>query len=214
MATKQQEVWTGSFGRAYTDRNQFEDDGAFNNFYISRYGRTRDEINSDWLGEIDHELPVLEVGANIGNQLRALRRLGFRRLFGVEIQRYCVEQAKLINPEVDVVESSAFDVPFKDSYFNVVFTNNVLIHIAPNDLPKVMDEMYRVSNRYIFGFEYFAPEIQEICYRGHNNLLWKADYAALFLARFPDLKVVRQDLVSCLDEVGTTDKIYLLEKSA
>jgi pseudaminic acid biosynthesis-associated methylase len=213
MTTKQLEVWTGEFGRTYTDRNRFEDDAAFNAFYVKRYGRTRDEINSDWLGDMDCEAPVLEVGANIGNQLRALRRFRFRRLFGIEIQRYCVEQSKHINPEVDVVEGSAFDIPFKDAFFNIVFTNNVLIHIAPTDLPEVMDEMYRVSRRYIFGFEYFAPEPTEIRYRGHDNLLWKADYAALFQARFPDLKLVRQELFQCLHEDGTTDKLYLLEKT-
>lgn len=213
MTTRQVDVWTGDFGRAYTDRNRFEDDAAFNDFYVKRYGRTRDDINSDWLGGMNREAPVLEVGANIGNQLRALRRVGFRRLFGVEIQRYCVEQSKLINPEVDVVEGSAFDIPFKAEFFNIVFTNNVLIHIAPSDLPKVMDEMYRVTRRYILGFEYFAPESTEIRYRGHENLLWKADYSALFQARFPDLKPVRQELFGCLDEAGTTDKLYLLEKT-
>jgi pseudaminic acid biosynthesis-associated methylase len=212
MTTKQLEVWTGEFGRAYTDRNQFAHDEAFNNFYVTRYGRTRDDINSEWLDGVDRDAPVLEVGANIGNQLRALRRTGFRHLFGVEIQRYCVEQSKSINPEVDVVEGSAFDIPFKDGFFNIVFTNNVLIHIAPTDLPKVMDEMYRVSHRYIFGFEYFAPKPMEIRYRGHDNLLWKADYAALFQAQFPDLKLVRHELFQCLDEPGTTDKLYLLEK--
>ncbi|MEW6593796.1 MAG: pseudaminic acid biosynthesis-associated methylase [Thermodesulfobacteriota bacterium] len=213
MTTEQIEVWTGEFGRAYTNRNRFEDDAAFNAFYIKRYGLTRDAINSDWLGGLAPDAPILEVGANIGNQLRALRRAGFQRLFGIEIQRYCVEQSKQLNPEVDIIEGSAFDIPFKDGFFNLVYTNNVLIHISPADLPKVMDEMYRVSGRYIWGFEYFAPEPTEINYRGHKNLLWKADYAALFMARFPDLKLVRQQLFDCLDEAGTIDKLYLLEKS-
>ena len=153
----------------------------------------------------------MEVGANLGNQLRALRRNGFRQLYGIEIQRYCVEQAKELNPEVDIIEGSAFDIPFKDGFFDLVFTNNVLIHIAPDDIGQVMDEMRRVTRRWIWGFEYYAPTYTEIPYRGHDNLLWKADYGRLFLERFPELRSVREQLMECLDEPGKQDKLYLLE---
>jgi pseudaminic acid biosynthesis-associated methylase len=213
MATDQVKVWTGQFGREYTERNRFADDEAFNRLYLERYGRARDAINEDWLREVPREARVLEIGANIGNQLRALRRIGFRRLYGVEIQRYCVEEAKRLNPEVDIIEGSGFDIPFKDGFFDLVFTNNVLIHIAPDDIGGLLDEMQRVTRRWIWGFEYYAPEFTEIPYRGHEHLLWKADYAALFRARFPALRSVREELLDCLDEPGKQDKLYLLEKA-
>ena len=212
MQTEQIKTWTGSFGRDYTERNRFADDAEFNRLYVERYGRSRDEINEDWLTAVPREARILEVGANIGNQLRALSRIGFRHLYGIEIQRFCVEEAKRLVPAADVVEASAVDIPFKDGWFDLVFTNNVLIHIAPDDIGGVFDEMHRVTGRWIWGFEYFAPQFTQIPYRGKDDLLWKADYAALFRERFPTLESEREELVNCLDEPGNRDKLYLLSK--
>lgn len=213
MTTEQLEVWMGDFGRQYTIRNRFMSDEAFNEFYKNRYGQTRLEINKEFLSDLDPSLPILEVGANIGNQLRALRLGGFESLFGLEIQKSCVVESKKLNPEVDIFQGSAFDIPFKNNFFNMVFTNNVLIHINPENLPNVMREMYRVSKRFIVGFEYYSDEMTEIKYRGKSNLLWKGDYSKLFLTLFPDLKLIREKVFDCLDEPGNRDKIFVLEKS-
>ena len=210
--TEQIKVWTGDFGRDYTARNRFPDVEAFNALYETRYGRSRDAINQDWLADVPREARVLEVGANIGNQLRALSRIGFRHLYGIELQRRCVEEAKQLSPGIDIIEGLAFDIPFKDGFFDLVFTNNVLIHIAPDDIGAVMDEMHRVSRRWIWGFEYYAPAFTEIPYRGHDHLLWKADYAGLFRTRFPGLRSLREETLDCRDEPGNVDKLYLLEK--
>lgn len=211
-STKQMETWTGDFGREYTERNVFEDDAAFNELFRNRFGRTKDEINEDFLGHLDRGIRILEVGSNVGNQLRALRRLGFHRLYGIELQRHCVDRAHETNPEIDIIEGSAFDLPFKDGFFDLVFTNNVLIHIAPADIGTVLAEMHRVTSRYIWGSEYFAETFEEIPYHGQKNLLWKADYAGLFRERFADLSVEREELLPYLDEQGPVDKMYLLRK--
>ena len=77
------EVWSGAFGRDYTDRNtltpaQLEDS------YRQRYGITRTEMNGDFIGHLERSARILEVGANIGNQLLLLQEMGFRRLYGLE----------------------------------------------------------------------------------------------------------------------------------
>jgi len=211
MTTEQISVWTGAFGREYTERNRFDDD-ALNRLYQMRYGRTRDDINQDWLGHLPRDIRILEVGANIGNQLRALQRLGFKQLYGIEIQRYCVDEAKKLHPGIDIVEASGFDIPFKDRWFDLVFTNNVLIHIAPDDLPRLLSEIHRVSRDYVMGMEYYAAEVTEISYHGHTNLLWKADYAALYRKIVPALVTVREELFPMQDEPGKMDKMFLLRR--
>lgn len=213
MTTEQVKVWTGKFGRDYTDRNRFADDKAFNDFYVKRYGQPRDKVFSEWLSVLPRDAKILEVGANIGNQLRCMQRIGFSRLYGVEIQRHCVDESRRIYQGLDIVAGSGFDIPFKDSWFDLVFTNNVLIHIAPNDLPRMQKEIGRVSGERIMGFEYFAPEFTEIPYRGNTNLLWKADYAKLYLKHCPGFKAEREQLFPCLDEPGNIDKLFLLKKS-
>lgn len=212
--TPQMRQWTGDFGRAYTDRSIFSDEKEFNQLYIDRFGRTRDDLCRDWLADISKSAKILEIGSNVGHQLRSLRNIGFQHLYGIEIQRYCVDRAKELTPGVDIIEGSAFDIPFKDGFFDLVFTNNVLIHFKPNDLGAIFDEMHRVTRRYLWGFEYYAPSVTEIIYRGNTDLLWKADYANLILERFADMRLRRTETYACNDEPEILDKAYLLEKTA
>lgn len=214
MSTPQIKIWTGKFGADYTDRSRFQNAEEFNALYVRRYGTSRDAIVADWIGHVPRDARILEVGCNIGNQLCALQRAGFTNLFGIDVQRDAVEKAKSATSGLDIVCASAFDIPFKDGYFDLVFTNNVLIHIAPDHIGAVMDEMIRVTSGYIWGFEYFAPEFTEINYRGNENLLWKADYGELFLQRPGGaLTMERAQVYDCLDEPGNRDKGYLLVRT-
>jgi hypothetical protein len=62
-----------------------------------------------------------------------------------------------------------------------VFTSGLLIHIHPQDIKAVMKEIYRCSKMFIIGNEYWHNEFKEVPYRGKKNMLWKADYANLYL---------------------------------
>ena len=50
-------------------------------------------------------------------------------------------------------------------------------------------------------------------YRGSNNLLWKTDFAKLFLDRFPDLKLVREERYPYLEDKTLVDQVFLLKKN-
>jgi pseudaminic acid biosynthesis-associated methylase len=213
--TQQEEFWAGEFGREYTDRNS-RYLAEWNDFYRRTWGLTKPEMNQQFLGELPAESRVLEVGCNTGMQLRGLQEAGFTQLYGVELQAYAVEKAKEYTQHINIIQGSGFDLPFKDSFFDVVCTNGVLIHIAPADLPQLMAEMVRCSRRYIWGFEYFAPTTTAISYRGNEGFLWKADFAQLFLDNFPQLRLVKKELYPYVSapEQGNTDAMYLLEKIA
>jgi ubiquinone/menaquinone biosynthesis C-methylase UbiE len=73
--------------------------------------------------------------------------------------------------KISIVEGNAFELPFNDNCFDLIFTSGVLIHIALTDLPRALSEIHRVINRYILAIEYFAEEETSIYYRGHNNAL-------------------------------------------
>ena len=208
--TEQMEFWKGDFGTAYTDRNSqsFESE---NETYKKEYGQTRTKMNKDFLSGIDHSSKFLEVGANIGLQLEILRQAGFSNLFGIEINEYAVARAKHLHPKVDVIKGTAFELPFKDQWFDIAYTSGVLIHIAPKDIAGALKEIHRVSRRYIWGFEYYAPELTEINYRGNKGFLWKRDFAALYRELFPDLRLVKERR---FPSRGTEniDSMFLLEK--
>lgn len=211
MNTKQIEFWKGDFGKEYTDRNTYSNED-WDKFYFNTWGKTKLEMNHDFIGHLPNDVKILEVGCNTGMQLNGLQRMGYENIFGVELQPYAVEQAKKFTKNINILCGSGFDLPFKDEYFDVVCTNGVLIHISPLDLSKIMSEMYRCSKKYIWGFEYFADEVTEINYRGHTNYLWKADYATMFMQNFPNLKLIKKEKYPYIENASNVDYMYLLEK--
>jgi len=208
---RQEEQWAGTFGREYTDRNDqtFEEMEEINRL---RYGRSRTELYAEQLRNIDRSARILEVGANIGNQLSAMQHIGFTELYGIELQAYAIHLAKERTQGIKFIQASALDIPFNDGWFDLVFTSGVLIHIQPHNLPRVMREIHRCSNHYILGLEYFAEETTEVKYRGQSDLLWKANFAKLFLHQFDDLELVDEHRLPYLDDPRLVDTLYLLRK--
>ncbi len=155
---------------------------------------------------------TLEVGCNIGIQLNHLQHLGFEKLYGVEIQEDAVERSKRHTRHIHIIQGSAFDIPFKDAYFDLVFTNGVLIHIHPKDLKAAMSEIVRCSRKYISGFEYFSDKQQEIPYRGKKGALWKADFPKLYQQLFPSLKLLSCTKYPYLHRPDLCDVSFLFQK--
>jgi len=208
--TDQMDFWQGQFGKEYNTRNSFSQ-AEWDEFYLKTWGTTKIDMNQKCIGDLPKDIKILEIGANIGMQLAGLQRMGFANLYGIEIQKDAVELAKKNTQNINIIHGSAFDLPFKDNYFDLVFTSGVLIHIAPKDLPNVMSEMYRCSSKFVWGFEYFAKEVTDIVYRDNPGFLWKADYAKLFQERFPNLKEVKKDFYKYTDSENV-DCMYLLSK--
>jgi len=213
METQQVKFWSGDFGKEYTDRNS-RSQSDWDQFYIDNYGLTKIAMNEAFIGKLDKSTKILEVGCNTGMQLAGLQRQGFKNLFGIELQDYAVERAKEFTQNINVIQGSGFDIPFKDNYFDVVCTNGVLIHIAPNDHINIMSEMVRCSKKYIWGFEYYAESITNINYRGKEGFLWKADFADILLKNFKNLKLIKKIIYPFVNDIekGNKDCMYLLEK--
>ena len=210
QSTKQMQAWAGKFGREYTDRNVLSLE-EMDSLYREYYGISRSELNLRFLQVIDRSARILEVGSNIGNQLLSLQKMGFPRLYGIDLQDYAVELSQKRLEGINIIQASAFNIPFENSMFGLVFTSGLLIHISPRDINRVMDEIYRCSRRYIWGFEYYADEYEEVNYRGHAKLLWKANFTRLYLDRFPALKLIREERVRWL-QGENIDTMFLLEK--
>ncbi len=209
--TPQMATWSSDFGRRYTDRNP-QDWAAMDALYTSMYGVPRSAVNAEILAGIDRGAAVLEVGCNVGCQLEGLRAMGFSNLTGLELQEYAAARARARLPGVTIVTGSALELPFPDASFDLVYTSGVLIHIAPADLPRAMREIARVSRRFVWGWEYFAPELVEIPYRGQAGLLWKAPYAELYRAEVPDLKPVASRRLPYAGRPDQVAEVFLLSR--
>lgn len=211
MRTKQMQEWAGDFGRAYTERNDISVT-QLDELYLERFGQTRTSLNEQFLSGLDLGAKVLEVGTNVGNQLACLKKAGFSELHGVELQMAAARQAAARLGSAKIAQATAFNLPFQDSAFELVYTAGVLIHIDPNDLPTALIQIHRTSRRFIWGMEYFSPQCKELVYRGKKNLLWSNDFSSRYLELFPDLRLVKEVKLPYLSEPEKADAMFLLEK--
>jgi len=209
--TMQMKEWIEDFGKKYTDRNALTID-EMNEMYKKKSGISKEDLNNLFIAEMNRNIKILEVGSNIGNQLLLLQRMGFKNLYGIEPQEYAVQLSKDRTKNINIIKGDAFDIPFKDKFFDIVFTSGVLIHIHKQNIKKAIREIYRCSNRYIWGFEYYADTYTEILYRGKKNLLWKANFPKIYMDIFPDLKIVKIQVLKYLEN-NNTDIMFLLRKN-
>jgi pseudaminic acid biosynthesis-associated methylase len=211
MPKDQLSEWDGRFGRAYTKRNNLTA-AQLDTLYRKNFGTTKTQMNKEFLAGIGRSARILEVGCNVGNQLVHLQKSGFTDLWGIEISKYAIEAAKQKIKNVNIVRASAFDIPFKDGFFDLVFTSGVLIHIPTASLHAALDEIYRTSRNYIWCFEYFADSATEVEYRGKQGLVWKNDFLRLFTDMFPSLRVVKEKKFKYRSN-DNVDAMFLLQKA-
>ena len=177
---KQLREWEGKFGDDYTDRNVVA-------------WLTRLPLFQAMLEGLN--LPrVLEVGCNRGHNLVALSELlgPGAEIVGVEPNPHARNLARSASSRTPILAGDAYDLPFKEGTFDLVFTWGVLIHVPLDSLRAAMAEIHRVSARYLLAIEYFAEQETRIAYRGHDDLLWKRNFLKHYQAWFPDLSLVRQ----------------------
>ena len=197
MSSRPVDHWRGAFGADYIQRNQ-AGDGAV---------RQRTLIWGRYLWPIMSALPtsVLEVGCNVGINLRALDRLIDADLYAVEPNAAArnVVLSEGVLPSERLFDADASKIPMGDGAVDLSFTTGVLIHVPPAELASAVDELYRVSRRYILISEYFADQPEEKVYRGQDGLLFKRDFGKFLLERHPDLTIV--DYGFLWKEAGASD---------
>ena len=179
FATPQEEFWAGDFGTEYIGRNDSEELLASNLRFFSVALKQAVQISS-----------CLELGANIGMNLKALKLLYPKiRLKGAEINPVAATQlAELIGAE-NVFKGSMFDYPLVDKV-ELALIKTVLIHVNPEMLDTVYEKLYQSSSRYILVCEYYNTTPVTIAYRGHTDRLFKRDFAGEILEKYSDLTLL------------------------
>lgn len=192
-------TWQGEFGKEYTDRNVIDWHRRLPAFAKMLEGL---ELRR-----------VLEVGCNRGHNLCALAEFFGDRVdvWGIEPNPYALSIARSGGAKYFALPGNAFDLPFKDNYFDLAFTAGVLIHIAPEKLPNAMREIARVSRRYVLAAEYFSDQETEVEYRGNAGLLWKRHFPRHYQQAVPGLMPIREGYWDVADGFDRTHW-WLLEK--
>lgn len=178
-----EELWQGHFGDDYTERN-----------------RAAAATRAPFWHMIFSEFPVrrvLEVGCNLGANLQWIAsHVPPHQVYGVDINLKALTALHQALPEVNAFWSPARDLPFRDGWFDLVFTMGVLIHQPESTLSLVMSEICRCSRRYILCGEYFAEETVEVPYRGQSGVLFKRNYGGIYQELFPELQLRKQGFLT------------------
>ena len=176
--TSQEQLWAGEFGNDYIVRNR---DSAL----LDNNRALFDKILSHTQGVSS----AIEFGANIGNNLRALRDLRPAiELHSVEINATAAAEIETWGGATVEVASLLDFVPSRQ--WDLSFTKGVLIHLPPDALPGIYDKLVAASARYVMVCEYYSPTPVEVTYRGHEHALFKRDFAGEILDAHPQLRLV------------------------
>lgn len=159
--------WRGTFGDDYTDRNL-------------GYAHANIAFFAKALQRAPGVKSIFEVGTNRGLNLSALSVIQPQaERSGIELNDKAASIARESHPRV--VTGSIHDLDVGEARYDLVFTKGVLIHIDPDKLGGVFDKISRLSSNYVLLAEYFNPTPVQIDYRGHDNRLYKRDFAKDFM---------------------------------
>ena len=200
--SEQEKFWAGNFGDEYISRNTDEKLLSSNLKLFSKIFSSIDSIES-----------VIEYGPNVGLNLRAINTLfPDIQLSGVEINENAIKELSKIK-NIESFHQSILDFQ-ANKQWDFVFTKGVLIHIAPDDLSKIYNILYKTSRKWICLIEYYNPTPIEIEYRGYSEKLYKRDFCSDLRDKYPDLKLIDYGFVYHDDPVSPQDDLtwFLLSK--
>lgn len=204
--TEQEEFWAGDFGNQYLSRNTLSQAAGKS---LGLWSRVLSCMAS-------RPSSILEFGCNIGTNLIALGQLlPQATLHGMEINVKAAKEAQRNLQSTGrgtVTLQSLFDG--NQSGYDLVFTRGVLIHQAPEMLPLAYEKIYMASSRYICLCEYYNPSPVTVSYRGHENKLFKRDFAGEFMDTFPKVQLVNYGFIWHRDPLFPADDLtwFLMEK--
>ena len=204
MKTEQELFWEGHFGDEYISRNQSKELLAANLYLFSEIFRRTGKLNS-----------VLELGCNIGMNLTAIGSICPEiKISGIDINKKSLKLLKDKKQDYCLYNQSILDKIEVDSA-DLTFTKGVLIHINPDKLDNVYENLYEKSNKYILINEYYNPEPVMVSYRGHEDRLFKRDFCSELMSKYNNLTLIDYGFGYRNDPVFKQDDLtwFLLKKT-
>lgn len=200
---EQEKFWAGSFGSEYIKRNQSNELLASNLEFFSKILRNVDGINS-----------CIEFGANIGMNLKALKLLKpTLDTYAIEINEAAAKELTAIVEPTNIYKTSILDFKPKMKW-DLVVIKGVLIHVNPESLTQIYKKLVDCTNKYLLVAEYYNPSPISIPYRGHNDRLFKRDFAGEILDQYPHMALKEYGFSYHRDKNFPQDDItwFLIEK--
>jgi len=149
-----------NFGQEYYDAHYFwSDEHGGKEFRrpdgsTEKWGYAAKQLWEGWRGIIDvlkllfRPRKVLDVGAGCGSFVREgrIKRL---KVWGIDFSEWAVENA-LEGAERWLSVGDARDIPYPNDSFDFIMCTDLMEHIYLEDVDTVIDELYRVSSKWVF----------------------------------------------------------------
>lgn len=173
-------------------RTRDEQQSSAEGFWNQREHPARTAIGEE-IAKLDGS-SLLEVGCHAGPNLWAVtQRKLFDRVAGTEISPTILSYAKDTLPHrlgrsVDLREAYCDDLPFADGEFDITLLSVTLCCIGPEEILQSLDEVLRVTRRWIVIAEPFDDDPDHGTPLGlpdnyPNTTYWIRNYAALLKGR-------------------------------
>ena len=134
---------------------------------------------------LHHSSParVLEFGCGVGRHLRYISQIPGIEVYGYDqsssTAELCLRWCSRDWFDSHITVGDPVQVlPYPDSYFDIVYTAEVLIHVDPKDLLSILSELIRVSKWQILHFE--PSRNFQVCQDVHDGC-WNHDLVAAYL---------------------------------
>ncbi len=196
MLTPQEEFWAKDFGNEYTLRN--DSDNALRNNIVF-FSKILEKIKIRNL---------CEFGCNVGLNLDAIKIISPEvECFGVEINK---NASQILSEKKIKFLNESFLNDLNIGKFDLTMTKGVLIHLNPSKLDLAYQKLFHHSNKYILISEYFNDTPITIDYRGQSERLFKRDFAADLLDKYPSLELVEYGFVWKRDKFPQDNETWFL----
>jgi ubiquinone/menaquinone biosynthesis C-methylase UbiE len=142
---------------------------------IKKYILNKSKALDPKLFKVDSYLDIGCFGGGITESVGNYFNLSKTRIYGVDIKKYKSEYNFNFN------EYNGYELPYDDDSFNLITCLMVLHHIPPDNLEKLMDEIYRVLKKGgVIIVREHSPinNLQEMCLDILHNfydLVWNVD---------------------------------------
>jgi len=99
---------------------------------------------------------IFEVGCGMGKNLRNLWIIfPDKKISGCDVNSFVTDTAVhyCLDAKINIFLSSAKKIKVNDNSFDLVFTNNFLQHVSPNNIKDVIKEIIRIASKFILHSE-------------------------------------------------------------
>lgn len=131
-------------------------------------------VLAEYFSNVPKKSKVLEFGAGFGRHAKYLSKLENIEYYAVDQSPTMLDALKVytegtIKEENVVLIEPRQKLPYPDNYFDVVYTVSVLIHINPEHIQEIIDELKRVAKHVIIHFENTYTEESNLQFADHNG---------------------------------------------